>query len=431
MLLLALIGFLVKKMVLKPKSKKGSHKANESSSQWPLGLPPLSSTKKYIGTKNLRIKLSSIFVGFCILLYVFSKFFNPRGSKTTNQYPPVHGLYMNELPASSRLIFPHVEHATILKEIGIRGLYVFRAEIDGSKQYVLKADDKPLTDEEKKKTTDQVYLVKKSFLDHGKLVYRKKSDEPDIVIVTLVDFERYDLENIVKVVQNRVDYAQIHRYGVYVRWIQEFLPVMSNQDMDSNYDFYKGLVMRAALHAFPRAKKFLFIDQDALIMNLNLSLKKHLLDKNILDVALLRNVPIKPGSNVKTYENLDFSTVSMVIPQDENGVLDLTSFVVSNDYYSKAFLEFLIDPIVRDYGWQESFPSVVAHVLQWHPQLLSKTAVVVPKIMASEFDDTRSDDDIDAFHYTEGDLIASFKGCREAGVCAKYINNMYSKTKKT
>ncbi|CAB4254706.1 similar to Saccharomyces cerevisiae YJL183W MNN11 Subunit of a Golgi mannosyltransferase complex that also contains Anp1p [Maudiozyma barnettii] len=418
-------------MVLKPKSKKGSHKASENSSQWPLGIPPLSSTKKYITTKYLWIRVGSIFTGFCILLYVFSKFFNPRDNTSSNNYPAVHGLYMNELAASSRLIFPHVEHATILKEIGIRGLYVFRADIDGTKQYVLKADDKPLTDEEKKKSTDQVYLVKKSFLDHGKLVYRKKSDEPEIVIVTLVDFERYDLENIVKVVQNRVDYAQIHRYGVYVRWIQEFLPVMSNQDMDTNYDFYKALVMRAALHAFPRTKSFLFIDQDSLIMNLNLSLKKHLLDKNILDLALLRNVPIKPGSNVRTYDHIDFNAVSMVIPQDENGILDLSSFVVSNDYYSKAFLEFLIDPIVRDYGWQESFPSVVAHVLQWHPQLLSKTAIVVPKVMASEFDDTRSEDEVDAFHYTEGDLVASFKGCRVAGTCAKYINNMYARTKKT
>ncbi|SMN19422.1 similar to Saccharomyces cerevisiae YJL183W MNN11 Subunit of a Golgi mannosyltransferase complex that also contains Anp1p [Maudiozyma saulgeensis] len=418
-------------MVMKPKSKKGSHKVSENSSQWPLGIPPLSSTKKYITTKYLWFRVGSIFTGFCLLLYVFSKFFNPRGNTSSNNYPAVHGLYMNELPASSRLIFPHVEHAIILKEIGIRGLYVFRADIDGTKQYVLKTDDKPLTDEEKKKTTDQVYLVKKSFLDHGKLVYRKKSDEPEIIIVTLVDFERYDLENIVKVVQNRVDYAQIHRYGVYVRWIQEFLPVMTNQDMDTNYDFYKPLIMRAALHAFPRAKKFLFIDQDSLIMNLNLSLKKHLLDKNILDLALLRDVPIKPGSNVRTYENIDFNTVSMVIPQDENGILDLSSFVVSNDYYSKAFLEFLMDPIVRDFGWQESFPSVVAHVLQWHPQLLSKTAVVVPKVMASEFDDTISEEDVDAFHYTEGDLVASFKGCRASGTCAKYINNMYARTKKT
>lgn len=417
-------------MVLKPKSKKASHQGDSDSSMWPLGVPPVGSTKKLMATKRVWIRLGSILTGFCMILFIFSKFFNPRTNTSPNNYPAVHGLYMNEMPASSRLIFPHVEHATILKEIGIRGLYVFRADIDGTKQFVLKPDDKPLTDEEKKKTTDQVYLVKKSFLDHGKLVYRKKSDEPEIVIVTLVDFERYDLETIVKVVQNRVDYAQVHRYGVYVRWIQEFLPVMTQQDMESNYEFYKGLVMRAALHAFPRAKKFIFIEQDALIMNLNLSLKKHLLDKSILDLALLRNVDIKPGSNVKTYQNIDFSSVSLVIPQDENGILDLTTFVVSNDHHSKAFLEFLMDPIVRDFGWQESFSSVVSHVLQWHPQLLSRTAIVVPKIMASEFDDTRSEETVDAFHYTDGDLIASFKGCRDSGSCAQYINNMYAKVKK-
>lgn len=412
-------------MVLKPKSKKALHQSSETSSLWPLGIPPLSSAKNSSAARRFWISIISIFVSFCVVLLVFSKLFYPHATTRSNIYSPVHGLYINELAASSRLIFPHVEHATILKEIGIRGLYVLRADIDGNKQYVLKIDDKPLTDEEKKKTTDQVFLVKKSFLDHGKLVYRKKSDEPEIVIVTLVDFERYELETIVKVVQNRVDYAQIHRYGVYVRWIQEFLPVMTNQQMDANYDFYKAMVMRAALHAFPRAKKFLFVDQDALIMNLNLSLKKHLLDKNILDLALLRNVPIKPDSTVHTYENLDFDTVSLVIPQDELGVLDLTSFVVSNDHHSKAFLEFLVDPLIRDYNWQEPFSSVVAHVLQWHPQLLVRTAVVVPKIMASEYDKSKTESAIDAFHYTKGDLVASFKGCRAEGTCFSKINEMY------
>lgn len=115
--------------------------------------------------------------------------------------------------------------------------------------------------------------MKHSFLDHGKLVYRKSNDAPEVVVVTLIDFENYELETIIQIVQNRVDYAQKHQYGVYIRWIQEFLPVLENQNLAESYEFIKPLVIRAAMHAFPTAKYIHFVDQDALLMNLDLSLQ--------------------------------------------------------------------------------------------------------------------------------------------------------------
>ena len=198
--------------------------------------------------KRQALRIVSILSVFIFILYIFSNLFYPN-SNNKNLFSSEHGYYLNELPASSRLIFPHVEHSPVLKEIGINALYIQRYEMDGTRKFVLKADDKPLTDEDKKKTTDQILLVKRSFLDHGKLVYRKDSDEPEIVIVTLIDFENDELDSIVKIVQNRVDYAQKHKYGVYIRWAQEFLPLMEKQTVLESYEHFKPLIMRSTIHA--------------------------------------------------------------------------------------------------------------------------------------------------------------------------------------
>lgn len=417
-------------MALKPRSKlkPGSKKQW----RWPFNLAQLGHSYKGLGhLTQLQRRVVSLFVGIIVLLYFFSNPFSLR-SVSRRPYPPVHGYYTNELQASSPLIFPHIEHAHVLKEIGIRGLYTVRTDVEGESSYVLKPDDKPLSDDEKKKTTDQILLVKKSFLDHGKLVYRKDTKFPEIVIVTLIDFENSDLETIVQVVQNRADYAQKHNYGMYVRWIQEFVPLLQNQNLQASHEYVKPLIMRAAIHAFPQAKYLFFVDQDSLIMKLGLSLEQHLLDPKILDMALLRNVPVTVGSNIKTYTHFQVDNTRIIIPQSPQGELDLTSFVVSTDLYGKAFLEFIADPIYINYSW-ENFAGSVAHMLQWHPQMMGKTALVVQKLIAAPYDASNNQNDEsqqDAFHYTEGDLIVSLRGCRLRGSCASDISSFYSKVKK-
>ncbi|CCF58764.1 hypothetical protein KAFR_0F01670 [Kazachstania africana CBS 2517] len=418
-------------MVLKPKSKNKSQQQTLASSKWPLGLPPMFKSSR---SNRNYLNMAVVFTAFVLFFYVFSRLFYPsQNSALNSKYTKEHGHYLNELPASSHLIFPHVEHAPLLKEVGISGLFVLRLEGDGSKKYVLKPDDKPFSDDEKKQTTDQVLLVKRSFLDHGKLVFRPKKNVlyPETIIVTLIDFDIYSLDTIVKVVQNRVDYAQSHNYGLYVRWIQEFFPLLEDQNLSASYEYIKPLIMRAAMHAFPKSKNFVFIDQDALVMNLGLSLEKHLLDPNILDVAISRDIPVMAGSNVRTYKNFRLSNTEIIIPQDENGILDLSAFVVTNSVYGRVFLEYLSDPLISGYAWQ-STSYAVGHVLQWHPLLLSRTAIVAPKLLASKYDpqqltDGNDENTKDGFHYNEGDLVASFKNCRERNSCAQDIEKMYEK----
>lgn len=421
-------------MTFKPKSKQKA--GSRTPQNWLSRALTNSGFLKNMGAiRRPQGRLIALFGALLVLIYMLSSFFS-LGQRTGRNYPVEHGHYINEIPASSSLIYPPIEHAPVLKEIGVRGLFTLRTDVEGQSSYVLNQNDKPLSDEEKKKTSDQILLVKKSFLDHGKLVYRKSTVTPEIVIVTLLDFETFDLDAIISVVQNRVDYAQRHKYGVYVRWLQEFMPLLQNQDLQANQEFVKPLIMRAAMHAFPQAKYIFFVDQYSLIMNLDLNLQQHLLDPSVLDMALLRNAPVTQNSNIKTYTHFKVENTRIIIPQSPSGVLDLSSIVVSTDIYGKAFLEYLIDPLFRSYDW-DGFSSSVAHFLQWHPQFLGKTALVVQKLLAAPFDVTDtankadSDESPDTVHYSVGDFVVSLKGCKIRGSCATDIENYYSSIKKT
>ncbi|CAR28236.1 hypothetical protein ZYGR_0N07290 [Zygosaccharomyces rouxii] len=419
-------------MVLKPKSKLKS--GSKKSWAWSLGISKLDSLQRALKKLTpLQRKSISILTGFTLLVYFLSSLFQLR-SGSGKVYPVEHGYYQNEIPASRQFIFPYIEHGSVLREIGIKGLFTLRTELNGESKFVLNTQDKPLSDDEKKKTTDQILLVKRSFLDHGKLVYRKESNHPEIVIVTLIDFENYPVDTIVDIVQNRVDYAQRHNYGVYVRWIQEFIPLLKSQNPHASYEYIKPLIMRAAMHAFPQAKYLMFVDQDAVIMKTNLPLQQHILNPKILELGLLKDKPVVPNSNIKTYKHFQTAGTKIIVPQGPDGVFDLSTFLVSTDLYGKAFLEYLIDPLFMDYDWP-SFESSLGHLLQWHPQLLKRTAVVSNKIIAATYDPVKGfaapgPDAKPVMHYTEGDLVISLKGCKQRGSCASDINTFYAQTRK-
>ncbi|CCE63433.1 hypothetical protein TPHA_0E03430 [Tetrapisispora phaffii CBS 4417] len=382
--------------------------------------------------KKLSVRIASLITGSLFLFYILSSMFSGNGSGDSlelrkEKLPEKHGFYYHEIEASSPLIFPNVDHTKVLKDIGVRGLYILRMGPNDNNHYYIKVDDKPVPEEVIKKTTDQAFLAKRSFLDHGKLVYHK-GNSPDVIIVTLIDFDKYDEATLVKIVQNRVDYGQKHNYGVYIRWIQEFVPVLEKQDLKSQYDNIKPIMMRAAMHAFPNAKQYMYLDDEALFMDMNLSLQKHILDPSVIEMSLLKGVPVTAGSNINTYQNFHASNAKVIVPQGPDGKLDLSAFIVSNTFSGKVFLEYLCEPLVRNYSF-ESFEHAVAHILQWHAYLLSKTAVVVPKLFASIYDpENKALNDV--YHYTEGDLLISFKGCEARGTCAQEISLFADKAKK-
>lgn len=427
--------------------------------------------KKYTKKKTSLWKVVSVFaVSITLILYLLSFaysfiFTSSSLSASENKYVPRNkGLYFHEIKQQSKLIFPAVENQPALKKVGLKVL--FTKGTQGS--YVVNVDQKPLTDKEKKQLlasddpNDKTLFIKNQFLDHGKVVYDgKKNDSPDTVIVTLVDFDTYGLDSTVKIVQNRVDYGQKQGYGVYIRWVQEFIPFLQDQDLNKqiNQDFVKFLMMRQAMHAFPHAKVFWFLDKNSLIMDMKLNLKSQFFDhtnKELIDNGLLfLNAPIIQDSLIKTHRNIwnkntkTFGdTVNAVFSMKDAQFsvlfakqylpienLDMSSFLMKSDLYAHALLDYMNDPLFRQYSWH-SMQQALAHAFEWHPILMRHLILVREKLFGAYYDPTATSDTAedntaelsvgkdDA--YKKGDLVVKFRDCLRLKSCNSLLTDYYN-----
>ncbi|CCH63113.1 hypothetical protein TBLA_0J01160 [Henningerozyma blattae CBS 6284] len=428
-LLLILAVIALYKMVMKPKGNKtnngGYHRKTNSGS--------LSKTvfgKHALRSEKAKFRVALILSFLLFSLYgLFSLLLTGDNSMGKSSNPLVGGrakrdtlgLYTNEIQSASPLIFPHVEHASILKEMGIPGLYILRRDADGSSKFIFKREDKPLSDEEIKRTKDQVLLVKRSFLDHGKMIYKKSQTYPETVVVTLIDFDRYDSNSLVKIVQNRVDYAQKHNYGVYVRWYQEFVPLLNNQKLSESRDQVVAMMMRAAMHAFPYAKKFMFVNEESMIMNLDESIESHLLNPDKLSKAIMRD-----EHNTNMSPNEIFDNSDMIFMKNGAGQLVLTNFIMKNTDLTKSYLDYMMDPLIRDYRWERMHHAYLRMIIV-HSKFTDKTQFISPKEFAptyeAQVDSSKPVENV--AYFTQGDFIADYSDCVLFNSCPVTIDEMY------
>lgn len=385
----------------------------------------------YKGSRRLRLQIGLALAAFTAILYILSSLFGYQAFRYKESYPDAHGIYLNEIQASTPLIYPYIEHTSVLKELGLNGLFVFRTFPENQQAFVIKADDKPLTGDEIKRTTDQILLVKRSFLDHAKLVYKKKPG-PNVVLLTIIDFQKYSAETLVKIVQNRVDYAQKHGYGIHIRWLQEFIPLLEFQNNEQDYEFIKTMAVRATMHAFPNSKYIFYLEQESLIMNMGLTIEKNIINEEVLDLAVQKRSPIQGGSNILTHSDMNIDDIHVFVTRSEDESIDTDAMIIRNSLFGKSFTEYLSDPLYRDYNW-DKYRSSITHLLQWHPKMLSHTAIVIPRLIGSIYDPSQNIDDKkdgDIFHYSTGDFVVSMRGCQDRGSCASDINTFYSLIKK-
>lgn len=372
--------------------------------------------------RNRKV-FSAIIILFTVYYLLFRDSSTSYFSLDSRKVPEAHGLYNDEIPTTRTLIFPPIEHAPVLRQLGLPLLFPSVQEGD-KKRYVY--DQTPPAKEEGQKD-DQTKLVKEFFKNTGKLVFdHKNRKSPEVVIVTDVDFERYELSHLTKVVQNRVDYAQARHYGIYVRWTQEFAPILSENNDHKSWT--RLLILRAAMHAFPESKYFWYIDQDAVIVKYDIDLINYLLTPDKLNPLLLKDHPIVPPTGaIHTYKNIKPENVKFLITQDERG-LNTNSFILVNDLYGKTLIEFWSDPLYRKYN---NFPlresSALMHILQWHPVLLSKTGVIPARTIASAHSIVEATGEDAKFYYKPGDLAVILKDCEIRKSCEAEFSSYWDR----
>lgn len=384
--------------------------------------------------KNVKLLSISVTCFFVFVLILINLTSNSKSglsfnfNKSHSQFIKYHGFTKNQILTKSPLIFPSIEHAPFLREMTVDSLFNYQLDPQGRKTYQLteSVKDEELKANQLTEETNQMIRIKNSFLNHGKLKFAG-SKSPEIVLVTGVDFELNELSHLTKVVQNRVNYCQNQKYGLYVRWIQEFLPLLQVGDKNDYKKLAKLYLLRSAMYAFPNAKYFWYLDENSLIMNYDIDLNRYLLNLDVLDPILLKDQPlIPPNGIIRTFKNQKPTDVDIIITQLDQD-LNTDSFILKNSFTSKSLLEFWTDNLFRKYhNFPKTIESSLLHILQWHPIFLAKTGIVPTRTIASFYSALDSAEQ-DLIHYSDGDFVVNLRDCEKRGSCAKEIELHWNK----
>lgn len=397
-------------------------------------------TFKPRGRGGLKSKVPYL-LGVAVLIWYFNvvghvlAHFRPHYHKVL---PPPHSLTLkgNDIATKSPYIYPPVEDAALLRELGAANLVILAKvrdldmpEFERTVILSLNANDDPDPEVQKQREEEENKLsdllrAKNNFKNHDKLVHRPANGEyPEVVVVTAIDFEKYLLELLIKVVQNRVDYAHAHNYGMYVLWYQRFLPKLNALSFLNDLERRKWVriySMRAAMHAFPGLTWFWYLDEKGFIMDHAVDLKKYMLEPEVLEPIMLREQPVMlPLGVIKTYRNTRAANVNLIVTQLAEKI-ETHLFIVKNNPMGRAIVELWGDPLYLNY---QNFPngpdSALTHILQWHPFTLLKLAIVPARTILGKHVVGAADPKL---HYHDGDFVVHWGDVNDFGTCEQILN---------
>lgn len=338
-----------------------------------------------------------------------------------------------------RFIYPAIEDVPVLKEMGIYSLFTRLGGDLVSLNYL--DDENPVKQREREEALEAELpdnKVKHNFKNRRKYVFDSTSpaNSPKIVVVSNFNYEKYSLQSLVNLIQNRVDYAINYNYGVYVRWTQEFVPEMNDFEFYSNKEKSKWarlFCLRAAMFAFPHAEYFWYLDEDALIMNKDVDILSYLLTPSALQSVLLKNQPLIPPTGIiRTYSDVNSENVKLILTQSKQKI-ETGSFLMKNDPIAKGMLDIWLDKLFKVYN---NFPfgpdSAITHILQWHPYMLSKSALVPARMISSVHNPLVSEEqrEVDTLSYFNGDLVAQWIECNSVDSCESILASYLAKLNK-
>ncbi|KAI3555310.1 galactosyl transferase GMA12/MNN10 family protein [Colletotrichum abscissum] len=246
---------------------------------------------------------------------------------------------------------------------------------------------------------------------------RPPSGDPPAVIVTVLDEDNFSNKYLASIRDNRKQYAQLHGYEVM------FVKAGDYDLNGSPSSWNKVVSLRHAMTKFPEARWFWYLDQDAYIMDPETSLENLVLKSDRLDTLMARDHPVvPPDSIIKTFPHLKGDDIDFVVTQDREG-LSSSSFFIRNGDWAKFFIDTWFDPLYRSYNFQKAEGHALEHIVQWHPTILSKLAIVPQKTFNSynRYDKGEI--------YKDGHFVVRAAGCTNTGerACDEELSSFKTK----
>ncbi|KAL6238148.1 hypothetical protein BDW75DRAFT_237650 [Aspergillus navahoensis] len=255
---------------------------------------------------------------------------------------------------------------------------------------------------------------------------------PSVVIVTLLDRSLCSDTYLQKIIKNREDYAQRHGYTNFFANLSDYNSYVGNSPR--SWSIIPAVRHAMALHS--SATYFFHLDAHALFMNPSESLEARLLNKYRLESLMRRDIPVvPPDSIIKTFSHLRPQDIDLIATNDAED-LSTGSFVLRQGDFARFFLDTWFDPLYRSYNFfaraetrslvcypyalfilyafsralrLTSRPVQQEHIVQWHPSVLARMALIPQRVINSYSEDsTRAAVD---GTYKDGDLVIRFFGC--------------------
>lgn len=316
-----------------------------------------------------------------------------------------------QLPDGTKVISK--THATLYKPMSKRRSR-FGVLVDGLKTLIVGSGgrQKPFIKSSSKMNPRIAHLLATQNSDE----FERTLTDPPIVMVLGLDADRYPKHYLDLIVKDRLAYARKHGYGLYVRYLQDFVSEDEKDTTDkiSPLEFTKVGVMREAMFSFSTSAWFWWLDQDALITNHDWDIGADLVyNKDELSNRMLRDKPIiPPESIIHTYKRIPAEQIKLITMQNDLGV-NLASFIVRQDQlYGRVLMDYLKDPLQRKYqgfrdvGSGKALNAAMTHLLQWHPAILSRMALVSPAILGAYPEDNTI---LKGSQYKPGDFVYLLK----------------------
>lgn len=272
----------------------------------------------------------------------------------------------------------------------------------------------------------------------GKILGRNGAAEelqnanPPLVLVLGLDAQRYSKAYLSGVLADRLAYAKRHGYGLYARYLQDFQPedeVAGEGEFKLDpLEYAKVHLMREAMFAFTRAAWLWWLEQDAVILNHSFDIgTQAIFDKQALSQKMIRDAPIiPPKSIIHTYKYVPADQIKLVVTQNEQGI-SMSSFLVRNDeLYGRILFDYLRDPLHRTYpgfrssGSGHALEAAMTHLVQWHPAILSRMALVSPLLLGAFPEDGKVQKD--SFVYLTKASLLGHRGVQDGDFIADEWN---------
>lgn len=195
---------------------------------------------------------------------------------------------------------------------------------------------------------------------------RIPSGTPRVVIVTVLDPDNYSKEYLNNIKDNRVEYAKKHGEKTQraeawagntdcLAGYTTFFVTAKEYDLGGSPSSWARVpATRHALTKFPHSTFIWYLDQNALIMNPDMTVEGEIMGPKKLESIMVRNQPIvPPDSIIKTYPHLKGGNIDFVLTQDKSG-LSQSSFIIRKGDWAKFFLDTWFDPLYRSYNFQKA-----------------------------------------------------------------------------